>query len=355
MGRATETNQHSMASTWTTADKSTWNRAQKTMHFLNAYPVLPGQPLPVRKKTEKIPYMVAWSQHLYIIVYAAVPFIIHQAYTSLTGHSLGKIATFVLYTFSYMFNAARESRMLRQLAYKYGCLDGDEYDRDGIPDGYGAGKILGELSKTSAIRLALAVWATYDPTSSPMTAFSDPKWWMLLAAKLCLYGVVLDFFFYTYHRACHEVPNLWKYHRTHHLAKHPTVLHSGWADDEQEIIEILIVPLLTFGSLWAMGLPLGFYDWWICFEYVTYAEVWGHSGIRVHGIVPSPISWLLQLLDMELALEDHDLHHRKGWKKSFNYGKQTRVWDRLFGTTTSRLEAVASNIDYSQLVQMPLR
>jgi sterol desaturase/sphingolipid hydroxylase (fatty acid hydroxylase superfamily) len=70
--------------------------------------------------------------------------------------------------------------------------------------------------------------------------------------------------------------------------------------------------------------------------------------------VPSPITWLLQLCDAELAVEDHDLHHRRGWKKSFNYGKQTRVWDRLFGSCLDRLEAKPDNIDYGTVVWMPI-
>ncbi|RMZ86784.1 hypothetical protein DV736_g5990, partial [Chaetothyriales sp. CBS 134916] len=47
------------------------------------------------------------------------------------------------------------------------------------------------------------------------------------------------------------------------------------------------------------------------------------------------------------VIEDHDLHHRVGWKKSHNYGKQTRLWDRLFGTCTDRIECHYSNIDWS--------
>ena len=62
----------------------------------------------------------------------------------------------------------------------------------------------------------------------------------------------------------------------------------------------------------------------------------------------------MRLFDAELVIEDHDLHHRKGWRKSFNYGKQTRIWDRVFGTCTNRIEAVPSNIDYGNTVIMPV-
>lgn len=353
MGRAAEHNPHSMTSTWTLADRSTWNGYQRLIDRIQAYPIFPDKPVPKHPKTEKIPYMPGWSQHLFIVFYAAVPLLLHQAWVSLTGHNIGKFAVFNLYNVAYIVIVIIEVCMLRRLTHDHGCLDGDIHERDGIPD-TGAGKIIGEMHKTAGFRLAMAAIVTYKTTLSPFDVMSDSSWWLSLFAKLCLYGVIIDFFFYSYHRACHEIPGLWKYHRTHHLSKHPTTVHSGFADDEQEITEIIIVPLLAYFTLWGLGLRLGFYDWWICFQYVTFAEVWGHSGLRVHGIVPSPISWLLKLFDAELALEDHDLHHRQGWKKSFNYGKQTRVWDRLFGTTFKRVEAVESNVAYDKIVRMPL-
>lgn len=57
---------------------------------------------------------------------------------------------------------------------------------------------------------------------------------------------------------------------------------------------------------------------------------------------------------MELVIEDHDLHHRRGWKQSHNYGKQTRVWDRVFGTTIPRVEGWEGNVDYVNTAEIPL-
>ncbi|KAM3554164.1 hypothetical protein MY1884_006285 [Beauveria asiatica] len=352
MGRAQEHNQHSMVSDWPKADPKTWNGAQRVVDRFNLYPIFPDQAPPKFEKTDKIPFMPAWSQHRYILIHAALPLLIHQAWVSLTGWPMGKIAAILFYYTSYKLIAIREVNLLRGLIYKHGVLDG-EVARDGIPN-TGTWKIVGELEKTMGFRMAMAVFLTYKPEVSPLAAIQDTSAYAPFLLKLGLYGVVLDFFFYTYHRACHELPSLWKYHRTHHLAKHPTAIHSGFADDEQEIIEILIVPFLTYLTFWSLGLRLGFYEWWMCFQYLTWAEVWGHCGLRVHGIVPSPISAILGLMNMELALEDHDLHHRRGWKKSFNYGKQTRVWDRLFGSCTDRLEADEANVDYGHHVPMPV-
>jgi len=114
------------------------------------------------------------------------------------------------------------------------------------------------------------------------------------------------------------------------------------------------VPLLAYFSLRFMGLPMGFYEWWICHEYVVFTEVLGHSGLRIHATPPSTMSWLLQMVDAEIVIEDHDLHYRKRWRKSRNYGKQTRLWDRIFGTCHDRIESVKGNVDYGNTVTLPL-
>lgn len=70
--------------------------------------------------------------------------------------------------------------------------------------------------------------------------------------------------------------------------------------------------------------------------YVGYVEVIGHSGIR--NAFQLPIAGpILRPIGCELLIEDHDHHHRFG-KSGRNYGKQTRFWDVLFGTTTDRNE-----------------
>lgn len=184
---------------------------------------------------------------------------------------------------------------------------------------------------------------------------SDPiglTWWLPL--ELFLYSIAVDFFFYVYHRSCHEVDALWQYHRTHHLTKHPTPLLSIYADQEQEVIEAVIVPVLSYATLKLLGLPMGFYDWWVCHQYIIFAEVLGHSGLRVHALTPGISSFVLRFIGAELVVEDHDLHHRHGWKKSCNYGKQTRLWDKLFGTLGDRIETTDANIDYENTVEWPL-
>ena len=206
-------------------------------------------------------------------------------------------------------------------------------------------KIVGAMLKIAAIRPTMTILLAYNRSAA--APISLTPW---LPVELLLYGIVLDFFFYTYHRATHEVDGLWQYHRTHHLTKHPNPLLSAFADFEQEMIEMAIVPFLTYATLKMCGFPMSFHDWWVCQQYVQFSELFGHCGIRAMMTVPGPAGWFLKQMDCELVLEDHDLHHRKGWRKSGNYGKQTRLWDRIFGTCLGRLEQEWENVDYTNTV-----
>ncbi|KAI3476537.1 hypothetical protein L1887_61869 [Cichorium endivia] len=76
-------------------------------------------------------------------------------------------------------------------------------------------------------------------------------------------------------------------------------------------------------------------------------ELMGHSGIRCAGTSPAFDCLPLAKLDMDIVIEDHDLHHSNGWKKSGNYGKQTRIFDKLFGTVMPRVEMLDHLIDSS--------
>lgn len=164
------------------------------------------------------------------------------------------------------------------------------------------------------------------------------SWWF--PVQLFAYACILDFYFYWYHRAMHEVSWLWKYHRVHHLTRHPNPLLSAFADHEQEWCDILVVPLLTW-----LTYRVNFATWWMCTVYILYTEAMGHSGIRMYWQTPAT-GPVLRLFDADLCLEDHDLHHRQGWKVSANYGKQTRLWDKIFGSTRNRIECTEDNIEW---------
>ncbi|KAH8809294.1 hypothetical protein F5884DRAFT_753779 [Xylogone sp. PMI_703] len=345
----------SMKSTWRTADKSTWGMHHRLINYLNAYPVSLDQEIPVHPKQDPVPHLPQWSQHLWVLFYSAIPLIIHQAlllYPGLHG-KLSRPVVFLLYFTSFNAILVREIHILRRLGHIHGFLDGDTHERDGIPD-VGVSKVVASLYKTTGSRLVLATLLAYNPQVSPLTAMSHWQWWAVLSLEIGLYGIVLDFWFYWYHRAMHDLDGLWHFHRTHHLTKHPNMTLAAYADHEQEFFDMVGVPFMTYLTLHALGLPLGFYEWWICHQYIAYTEVFGHSGLRVHLTAPSTLGWLLGMFDAEIAIEDHDLHHRKGWRKSHNYGKQTRLWDRIFGTCCDRIESVDENVDYVNQAHMPI-
>lgn len=339
--------QDSMKSTWRD-DKTQWRFPHKFLVFIDAFHSHPGQEVPIHAKTDKLPYMTEWSVHLWILLHAAWPMALQQMYISYTGHDLHWLAVFLLYTVAMQINSIHEVRLLSRLGYKYGYLDGDKHARDEVPD-VGVAKTLTSLELTTSVRPMLAIFFSFQRNA---TALQLSSW---LIVELGLYGIVLDGFFYLYHRSCHEIDSLWQYHRTHHLTKHPNPLLSSYADHEQELLEIALIPLATWAVLkYVFHLPMGFHDWWVCHEYVIFAEAYGHSGLRIYSHVPSTASPLLKYFGVELIIEDHDLHHRKGWRKSQNYGKQTRLWDTLFGTCGKRIEVTEETVDMNYTFNMPL-
>ncbi|KAF4454150.1 hypothetical protein F53441_3285 [Fusarium austroafricanum] len=344
----------SMRSTWPTGNKSEWNIHQQIIHLLNAYPIAPGQDVPVHAKTERMPRFSEWQGHVWVLLHAFAPIVVHQSILSYSGQDgLHPVAIFFLYFSMFSWAVVRQVKGARKLGHEYGFLDGDAHERDGIPD-VGADKVASSLWKTTGSRIFMVTHLGYNASQSPASVMNDRYWWAWLFLQIGLYGVILDFWFYVYHRAMHDIDILWKYHRTHHLTKHPNSLLAAYADHEQEFFDMVGVPFLTWATFRVFGIPLGFYEWWICHQYIAFTEVLGHSGLRIYGMPPSTLSWLLKLIGMELVIEDHDLHHRKGYRKSHNYGKQTRVWDRLFGTCHERIESEDRNVDWDTSVYFPI-
>ncbi|PIG79617.1 hypothetical protein AARAC_001483 [Aspergillus arachidicola] len=338
----------SMVSTWRDGDRSNWTPSHWLLDLLRTRLTPKDRNVPVYSKQEKIPFVREWSVHLWILSHALIPHVLHQAYMTYTGQTLHPIAVFWLYTTTFYGTGIHLVQTIRRLGWTYGFLDGDKHARDDIPD-VGVKRVAAELLSVPTLRLAMSVYLSYQPQELPLS-FN----WGWLALKIGFYSITVDFWFYWYHRLMHSVPWLWKFHRTHHLTKHPHPLLGAYADHEQELMDILGIPLLAYGTMRLMGLPMSFYEWYICYQYVVFSEIIGHSGLRMHGGTPSTINWLLQIFDAELVIEDHDLHHRYGWRKSHNYGKQTRVWDRVFGTCRERIEGHKDNIDYENRVTFPL-
>ena len=337
----------SLKSTWRTQDRKEWTVFHWVFELLGIYPDNLDQEVPVHAKSEKVPYLPSWQLHRYVIFHAFIPLAIHQLYVSLTGRNLSTVAAFIFYAIAFKAIGVHEIHVLRRMGHALGFLDGDEHARDGIPD-VGVSKVLTSVFSTSTFRPMFTAFFAYK--GLPPSSMN----WYWLPLEAGLYGVILDFWYYGYHRLMHEYEPLWRYHRTHHLTKHPNPLLTLYADVEQEFFDIAGIPLMTFFSMRALGFPMGFYEWWVGHMYIMFAELAGHSGVRLATCPPNTLSPLLGLVGGNLGIEDHDIHHRRGWKNSFNYGKQTLLWDRVFGTVGPRPETNDDNVDYSKRISMPL-
>ena len=338
----------SMTSTWRQWDRSQWRLGHWLVELLDIHLVHDAKYVPVHEKTDKVPYAPEWQFHYWVVLHASIPLLLHQAYIAYTGQNLPTWAAFIFYSLSLKIIAVHQLRILRRVGERYGFFDGDKHERDDIPD-VGVEKTLHSLVSVIVFRPMMAMAMAYRADQGPSSLN-----WLWLPFEIGMYAVVLDFYYYWYHRLMHENLSLWRFHRTHHLTKHPNPLLTSYADSTQEFFDIVGIPFMTFATMKLMGFPINFYDWWFCSQYVIFTELLGHSGLRIEATAINPMTFLLRMLDMELVIEDHDLHHRKGWKKSQNYGKQTRVWDRLFGTSGTRVEGYRGNVDYVNTAKIPL-
>ncbi|RMD40812.1 hypothetical protein DV735_g4307, partial [Chaetothyriales sp. CBS 134920] len=337
----------SMKSTWRT-DRSQWGFPHWFFELVDIQPSYLDKEAPVFSKDDPVAVVSEWQNHRWILVHALAPIVLQQLYVSVTGRNLSFLPAFLLYSTAYKLIGIRNLHLFRYLGLICGYLDGEKHPRDSIPD-HSVGKVLMSLISTSTLRSVMTIMLAYRTNMTPSTIS-----WVWLPLEIGLYGIILDFWFYWYHRLMHDNDMLWKFHRTHHLTKHPNPLLTLYADTVQEIFDIAVIPFLTYGTMKLVGLPMGFYEWWLCHQYIMFTELAGHSGLRMVAAPPSTLSWLLELFDAELLIEDHDLHHRKGWRQSHNYGKQTRLWDKLFGTCHRRIEMRKENIDYNNILDIPL-
>lgn len=334
----------SMKSTWRTADKSTWTTWHWWYEWIRVHPTDLNRKIPIYSKSDPMPAVSHWQCHKWVLVHALWPLALHRLYCSVFGTNMHPVGAFLFYTVIYKINGVHELMMIRGLGHTHGFLDGDKHARDEVPD-HAVQKVFNSLISTLTVRSLMVILFAYRRAEIPTLS-----WWLPL--EIGVYLTVLDFWFYWYHRCMHQFDGLWKYHRTHHLTKHPNPLLTLYADTEQEIFDIAVIPLLTVVTMKLMGFPLGFGDLWVCNQYQVFTELFGHSGLRVFWRPPTTVGWFLDLFDAQLLLEDHDLHHRKGWKSSFNYGKQTMLWDALFGTRAKRIESV--NVDWEHPVHINL-
>ncbi|MBN8493329.1 MAG: sterol desaturase family protein [Burkholderiales bacterium] len=162
-------------------------------------------------------------------------------------------------------------------------------------------------------------------------AVSLPGWARLAAALL-----LLDLWTYAWHRACHRVPLLWRFHRVHHCDAHMDVttgnrFHAG---------EIVLSALLRLPLILLLALRFGEL---VLYETALQAVVqWQHANI----VLPPALERVLRRIVVTPGM--HQVHHsRAPVETDSNYASLLSVWDRLFRSLRLREDsrAVAIGLD----------
>ncbi|BGP40619.1 hypothetical protein JCM10449v2_004581 [Rhodotorula kratochvilovae] len=272
-----------------------------------------------------VPRQSALKENVYIVSRALVPLAIQQAsHWLFPNYKWPFYVAYPFYVAALMRFALRWVARLNDECVRLGTFDEKNIGRDRTPD-KSVKHLATGITLYMIVRTAFTFYLHYTPSISPLTDFT---WTYPL--RLAAWQVTLDYFFYVYHRASHEVDALWFIHRHHHTTKHPTAILAILAEEYQECLEVFLIPLTA-----TLLVPMTFSEMWMTLCYTLYVEILGHSGVRAFW--GHPVLTILEPLGMGLAVEDHDLHHRFG-KSGLNYGKQSRVWDKLFGTCGERIE-----------------
>lgn len=152
----------------------------------------------------------------------------------------------------------------------------------------------------------------------PLNIPAPSNWWQYLLASL-FYFLVVDFFYYWFHRCQHKTSFLWEQHKFHHSEKSLNVTSTRrvhWLED----------PLL----LLFLGIPMG-----ILFKF---------NGLEIGILIFIEILWL-QFIHMNLRLElgkfssvvtapqYHRIHHSfQAEHLDKNFAAFFPLWDIVFGT-----------------------
>jgi len=158
---------------------------------------------------------------------------------------------------------------------------------------------------------------------------------LILAAYL-----FVDFLFYWYHRAIHEVRVGWAAHVNHHSSKQynvGTALRASFA--EAWIEPVFMIPALLIGINPIMVIALlslnHLYQYWLHTRHI------GKLG---------PLEWVMN------TPSNHRVHHGSNLQYcDRNYGGTFIIWDRLFGTYEVEDEEVVYGIRYQLETHNPIK
>jgi hypothetical protein len=283
-------------------ERNIWERlATLELASEKCYQVQPRNPHPP-------PIMNVWYERGWLTIHIAPALLLqtlwyHLVPTQSYFHTWHPMFAFVFYHISFVVFTLGLIKQLHRAMHHYATFDEHHRPRDYVPDKDVFRLVMSVLVYTLARTAGGLLLGGYDREATPSLG-QTISW--AFPIKIGLWLIVLDFFFWSYHRAVHTVPCLWKYHQKHHATKHPSPIQAILADDIQELIEIFIIPLLA-----SLVMPLSAHEFWIAQCILMYIEGMGHSGARAYWTHPL-LGEFLRPFGMELTIEDHDLHHRNG-------------------------------------------
>jgi sterol desaturase/sphingolipid hydroxylase (fatty acid hydroxylase superfamily) len=144
-----------------------------------------------------------------------------------------------------------------------------------------------------------------------------PRHWAV-PAQMALMLIIVDFFRYWLHRACHRFPPLWRLHEVHHSPPLLYSLNSGRFHPLEKALHLGVdtLPFLAVGV--APEVMAGYF--------LLYAA----NGLFQHANVRLRYGWLNYIVG---SAETHRWHHARDPRAgACNYGTTTVVWDVVFGT-----------------------
>jgi ornithine lipid hydroxylase len=160
--------------------------------------------------------------------------------------------------------------------------------------------------------LLISKW-THDAESSSLW----PNTWPL-AVQIVLMVLIVDFFRYWLHRACHHFPRLWRLHEVHHSPELLYVLNVGRFHPLEKMLHFTVdsVPFLLMGVAPEV---LGGY-----FLLYSVNGFFQHSNLKLrYGVLNYIVG----------SAETHRWHHARDPKTaSCNFSNTTIFWDLIFGT-----------------------
>ena len=172
-------------------------------------------------------------------------------------------------------------------------------------------------------------WAIVVPLSAAAASHGlgwRPEWWSGFPG-LIIDIVVLDCWIYFWHRANHEIPQLWRFHEVHHLdifldASSALRFHFG---------EVLLSSVVRAAVIFLLGVPLTSV---VVFEtLLAVAAIFHHSNVKLPAWLERPLSLVI------VTPSIHWVHHHAIRRDTdSNYSTLLSLWDRLFGSrsTTAR-------------------